>query len=56
MGNRDTIFLFCPNCKKIVNVYGDLGNNTLSLNCGCELTDRHDHTKFEITIVKALKE
>ncbi len=55
MSNRDTIFLYCPSCKRIVNVYGDLGNNTLSLNCGCELRDRHDHTKYEISIVNAFR-
>jgi hypothetical protein len=56
MSNRDTIFLICPNHQKhIVNIYGDLGNDTLSLNCGCELRDKHDNAKYEITIVKALR-
>lgn len=55
MGNRDTIFLYCPSHHKLANVFGDLGVNILSLNCGCELSDRHDNTRYEITIVKALR-
>lgn len=51
MSNTDTIFIFCPKHKRIVNVYGDLGNETLSLNCGCDLANPQDYTKYEITKV-----
>ena len=55
ISNRETIFLNCPTHKQIVNVYGNIGNNGLHLNCGCELYEQHDHMKYEISVVNALR-
>lgn len=56
--SRDTIFIYCPTHEKIANLYGRIDNDKgvgFYLNCGCELFNRLPHTKFEVTVVKALR-